>query len=127
MPTFRQLLSRHDARTRDEMLVQRSAGWFLFVALISLVNSVFYFFDFYVVVLIRLWGGLGLAVTELACLLAQRSGGAAPVLALIFSIVISVLFIVFWKFAVRATRGAFTLARGSTPWMPFGYYSRGVM
>ena len=99
-------------RTREEMLVQRSAGWFLFVALISLINSILYFLDFRVEFLVRLWGGLGLAVTEVVSVLARRSGDVVPILALIFSIVISALFIVFWKFARKGNLWAFNAGAG---------------
>jgi hypothetical protein len=99
-------------RTRGEMLVQRSAGWFLFVALISLINSILYFLDFHVEFLVRLWGGLGLAVTEVVPVLARRSGGVIPILALIFSVVISALFIVLWKFARKGNLGAFYAGAG---------------
>jgi hypothetical protein len=96
-----------EQKAREEMVVKRGAGWFLFVALISLINSILYGFDVHIEFLLRLWGGLGLAVTELVSVFARRSGGVGFVLALIINGFISGLFLVFWNFARKGNKWAF--------------------
>jgi hypothetical protein len=101
-----------ERKAREEMVVKRNAGWFLFVALISLINSILYGFDVHVEFFLRLWGGLGLAVTELVSVFARRSGGVGFVLALIINGFISGLFLVFWNFARKGNKWAFWAGAG---------------
>lgn len=101
-----------EQKVREEMVVKGSAGWFLFVALISLINSVLYAFDVRIGFFLRLWGGLGLAVTESLSVLARRGGGVGLILALIINCLISGLFLVFWNFARKADQWAFWVGAG---------------
>lgn len=101
-----------EQKVREEMVVKGSAGWFLFVALISLINSVLYAFDVHVGFFLRLWGGLGLAVTESLSVLARRGGGVGLILALIIDLFISGLFIVFWIVARKGNKCAFWAGAG---------------
>jgi len=96
-----------EQKAREQMIVKRGAEWFLFVALISLINSILYGFNVHIAFFLRLWGGLGLAVTELVSVFARRAGGVGFVLALTINGFISGLFLVFWHFARKANKWAF--------------------
>ena len=101
-----------EQNVREEMVVKRSASWFLFVALISLINSVLSVFDVHVAFLLRLWGGLGLAITELVSVLAHRGGGVGSIAALIINGFISGIFLVFWNFARKGHKWTFWAGAG---------------
>jgi hypothetical protein len=101
-----------DQTVREDGLIKRGCECFLYVAFISLFNSIFYVFDFRLDFLIRLWGGLGLGVTELISVLARRAGGVVPILALILNLILSGAFIVFWYFARKGHLGAFCAGSG---------------
>jgi len=101
-----------DQTVREDGLIKRASECFLYVAFISLFNSIFYIFDFRLDFLIRLWGGLGLGVTELISVLARRAGGVAPILALMLNLILSGAFIVFWYFARKGNLWAFCAGAG---------------
>jgi hypothetical protein len=101
-----------DQRIREDGLIKRAAECFLYVAFISLFNSIFYVCGFRLDILLRLWGGLGLGVTELISVLAHRAGGVVPILALILNLILSGAFIVFWYFARKGNLWAFSSGAG---------------
>jgi hypothetical protein len=98
--------------TRAEMVVKSSAGWFLFVAAISLTNIILYLFDVHIRFFIRLWGGLGLGATELLLAASARGIGIGLILALIIAGVIVAVFFAIWNFARKGNKWAFWLGAG---------------
>lgn len=101
-----------EQKVQTEMILKSCASWLLSIAVLSLVNTVLYLFGIPIEFLFRLWGGLGLAVTELVSVLALRSGGFALILALIINGFIAGVFIVLWSFARKAKSWAFWAGAG---------------
>lgn len=96
-----------EQEVQDKLVVRRSADQLLIVALISLINTILLFFGVHVEFLIRLWGGIGLAITEQVALLAHRVGGIGSLAALIINGFLSGMLIVFWNFARKGNKWAF--------------------
>jgi hypothetical protein len=96
-----------EQKVRAQLLIKNSAFWFVSVAAISLINTILYLFDVHIEFLLRLWGGLGLGVTELVSVLARRNGGVGFVLALITNGFIAGVFLVLWYFARKGNKWAF--------------------
>jgi hypothetical protein len=88
-------------RLRAQQVVSAGAGWFLWIAGLSLVNSV-----------IGMTGGklhfiVGLGITQVVDAVAHGVGSAGIVLDLIINGVVAGLFVLFWKFARAGARWAF--------------------
>jgi hypothetical protein len=88
-------------KLRAQQIVGAGASWFLWIAGLSLVNSV-----------IGLAGGnlhfiVGLGITQIVDAVAHQAGSAGIVLDLIINGIVAGLFVFFWQFARKGQRWAF--------------------
>jgi hypothetical protein len=90
-------------KLRVEQLVKAGAGWFLWIGLLSVVNSV-----------IGLAGGgvhfiVGLGVAQVVDVLAHHAGSSGIALDIIINGFVVGIFVVFWKFAGKGHSWAFII------------------
>ena len=88
-------------RLRAEQVVKSGAGWFIWIAGLSLVNS-----------LVTLFGGgfhfiVGLGITQVVDALAHRAGSTGIVLDLVINGLVAGIFVLFWHFGRQGQRWAF--------------------
>jgi hypothetical protein len=88
-------------KLRAQQIVGAGASWFLWIAGLSLVNSV-----------IGLAGGnlhfiVGLGITQIVDAVAHQAGSAGIVLDLIINGIVAGVFVFFWQFARKGQRWAF--------------------
>ncbi|MBS1853689.1 MAG: hypothetical protein JST79_22545 [Acidobacteria bacterium] len=84
-----------------EQVVKAGAGWFIWIAGLSVVNSLAGLFGtaFHFI--------LGLGVTQVVDVLARRAGNAGVVLDLVINGCVVGVFVLFWHFARKEQRWAF--------------------
>ena len=90
-----------ELKLRAERVVKAGAGWFITVAVLSLVNSVLSMTG----APIRFIFGLG--VSELVDALAHQAGQTGFTLDLIINGLVAAVFVLFWKFARQGAQWAF--------------------
>jgi hypothetical protein len=95
-----------EQKLRLQMAVKGGAGWFLWVAGLSLINSILYFSG------IRFQFIFGLGVAQFVSVLARRGGGAGFILALIINGFVAAVFVLFWHFARKSNKWAFWTGMG---------------
>jgi len=88
-------------KARAEQVVKSGAGWFLWIGLLSIVNSV-----------VGLAGGgvhfiVGLGITQVVDALAREVGKSGIVLDIIINGFVVGIFVLFWKFAGKGKSWAF--------------------
>jgi hypothetical protein len=90
-------------KLKAQQIVGASASWFLWIAGLSLVNSV-----------IGLAGGnlhfiVGLGITQIVDAVAHQLGTAGGVLDLIINGIVAGVFVLFWQFARKGQKWAFVV------------------
>jgi hypothetical protein len=95
-----------ERKLRAERVVKAGAGWFITVALLSLLNSVLSMSG----AGIRLIFGLGFA--QLVDALAHRAGQSGFALDLIINGIVAGVFMLFWNFARKGQQWAFLVGMG---------------
>ena len=90
-------------RVRLDHYIKAGAGWFLWIAILSLVNSAVVVFG----------GGfhfiLGLGITQVVDAVAKGIGEAGIVLDLIINGFVAAVFVLFWSFGKKAQKWAFVV------------------
>jgi hypothetical protein len=93
-------------RMRAEAMVKGGASWFLWIAGLSMLNSVISSFG----------GGLrfifGLGITQLVDAVAHQAGSTGVFLDLVINAFIAGVFVLFWKFAKDGAKWAFIVGMG---------------
>lgn len=89
------------AKLRLEQVIKSGAGWFVWVAALSMVNS-----------LISSFGGsirfiFGLGITQVVDAISHQAGNTGVVLDLVINGFVAGLFVLFWNFARKGERWAF--------------------
>jgi len=88
-------------RVRAEQIVKSGAGWFIWIAALSLINSLVTIFNgnFHFI--------LGLGVTEIVDAFAHGAGPAAAIPGLIINLFVGGVFVLFWQFGRKGQTWAF--------------------
>jgi hypothetical protein len=90
-------------KIRAEQIVKGGASWFLWIAGLSIVNSI-----------IGMAGGgvhfiVGLGITQVVDAIAHRAGSPGMVLDLIINGFVAAIFVLFWNFAKKGQSWAFII------------------
>jgi hypothetical protein len=88
-------------KARYQMVIKGSSSWFVWLAGLSLLNSIFHLSG------IRFQFIFGLGIAQLVDMLARRLGGASFVLDLIINGFLAAVFLLFFNFARRGQKWAF--------------------
>ena len=88
-------------KLRVEQVLKGSAGWFLWVAGLSAVNSILHLSG------VKFQFIFGLGIAQLVDALAHRAGGASIILDLIINGFLAGAFIIFFNFARKGQKWAF--------------------
>jgi|SRR3954452_9503137 hypothetical protein len=92
-----------EQRLRAEGIVKRGAGWFLTIALLSMVNSILNLSS------ARIHFIFGLGIAQVVDGIASRLGSNGAVLDLVINGFVAGIFVLFWKFARKGESWAFWL------------------
>jgi hypothetical protein len=95
-----------EQKLRAEQIVKNGAGWFLAIALLSIVNSVLTISgtNFHFI--------FGLGITEIVDAIGRESGTTGSALSLVVNLFIAGVFLLFWNFARRGEKWAFLAGMG---------------
>lgn len=90
-----------EEKLRLQNILKGASGWFLWVAGLSMLNSILNLSGVHFQFI------FGLGITQLVDFLASRAGGAGFVLDLIINGCVAAVFVVFWNFARKGHKWAF--------------------
>jgi len=90
-----------EQKLRSQAVLKGSSGWFLWVAGLSIINSVLNLSG------VRFQFIFGLGITQVVDALAHRAGSAGFVLDLVINGCVAGVFVLFWNFARKGLRWAF--------------------
>lgn len=95
-----------EQKLRAEQIVKNGAGWFLAIALLSIVNSALTMSgtNFHFI--------FGLGITEIVDAVGRQSGTTGSALSLVVNGFIAGVFLLFWNFARRGEKWAFLAGMG---------------
>jgi hypothetical protein len=95
-----------EQKLRAEQIVKNGAGWFLAIAGLSIINSVFTMSgtNFHFI--------FGLGITEIVDAIGRQSGTTGSALSLVVNLFIAGVFLLFWNFARRGEKWAFLVGMG---------------
>ncbi len=95
-----------EQKLRAEQILKNAAGWFLWIAGLSIVNSVltvsgtnFHFI-------------FGLGITQIVDAFGHQGGTTGSALGLVVNLFIAGVFVIFWNFARKGQRWAFLVGMG---------------
>jgi hypothetical protein len=83
--------------------LKSGSGWFLWIGVLSIINSLVYWFGGKMAFIV------GLGITQVIDVLASNAGGAARGVALVLDIAVAGIFVLFWRFARTGMVGAFVV------------------
>jgi hypothetical protein len=95
-----------EQKMRLQLRIRSGSGWFMAVAIFSVVNSALIFFD------AKIHFIVGLGVTQIADGIGKIGGTAGSVAGLVVSLFAAGVFTAFWKFSREGHKWAFLLGMG---------------
>ena len=95
-----------EQKMRLQQRIRSGSGWFMAVALFSVVNSALIFFD------AKIHFIVGLGVTQIADGIGKMGGAAGSIAGLVVSLFAAGVFTAFWKFSREGHQWAFLLGMG---------------
>lgn len=88
-------------KLRAQQIVRSGAGWFIWIAAMSLINTLITAFNGSIHFI------LGLGITSIVDAIAQHAGHAAIVPGLVIDIIVAGVFAIFWHFGRQGAKWAF--------------------